>query len=79
MGNLEKTPFEVFHVLSICGTKGNSGSPVLNLEEKVVGILTYKGGIIELPGDAGFSQALLMHNLKPWIEEVLHSMGILRS
>ena len=75
MGNLEKTPSGVFIVLSICGTEGNSESPVLNLEEKVVGILTYKVGIRELPGDAGFSQELLMHNLKPWIEEVLHSDG----
>jgi hypothetical protein len=61
-------------VLSIGATGVNSGSPLFNLEGKVIGILTNK---VEIDNefDGGFVGALPIHRVKDWIEEILRSDG----
>jgi hypothetical protein len=64
-------------VLSMNGTQGNSGSPVLNLEGKVIGILTW---LASLDGfEVGMCTSLPIHKVKGWIEETLRSDGCFES
>ena len=60
-----------YAISSIAVTEGNSGSPVLNFEGKVIGIITQKAGVEGFDGEIGMSAMLSMHKLKDWIEEVL--------
>ena len=62
-------------VLSMGATDGNSGSPLFNLEGKVIGILTDKLGISADECAGGFVGALPIHRVKDWIEETLRSDG----
>ncbi|HEX2579987.1 MAG TPA: serine protease [Rhabdochlamydiaceae bacterium] len=67
--------FKGYAVSSIACGEGNAGSPVLNMEGKVIGILS--GGLIfkDLEGRSGMSGMLPIHQLKNWIEEALRTSG----
>ncbi len=75
IGYVENNSFDAYTVLSIGISEGNSGSPLLNLEGKVIGIITRKAAQDGLIGDVGASLALSIHEVKDWIEETLRSDG----
>jgi|GEM_PF-802006 len=56
--------------------EGNVGSPVLNVEGKVIGILSGNVNLKNVEsGQSGMSATLPIHYLKSWIEEALRSSG----
>lgn len=68
----DKSTFIAFS--SIAVTRGNSGSPVLNLDGNVIGITK---ALITHPemGEVGASAFVSIHQFKDWIEEALRSDG----
>ncbi|HEX4840371.1 MAG TPA: serine protease [Rhabdochlamydiaceae bacterium] len=55
---------------------GNAGSPVLNVEGKVIGILSGNVNFSNVDsGRSGMSATLPIYHLKSWIEEALRSSG----